>query len=277
MHCNGRAAGAKAERPADHPGAGDPGRTREALGQHLALPPGAGSVLSYYRARRKRHRALRRQLSRPAHGVCTSSRCSCCRWPSRSASLPREPERRAHGWSAEAHLAVRARARLGALDELQRLIAARNRSASSRRRAFSERSSSSSCLASAPNSTVAAIRVGVHLRQLLRRSSCWSVACSTSSRVQLARARARLRASGSSSVLVEELDHPRRVGQVVLALEQAEGPGATREDVHAAVLHALEHLLDRARAADRLQLLVGEPHDPELALAPRRHSSIIAR
>ena len=72
--------------------------------------------------------------------------------------------------------------------------------------------------------------------------------------------------SGSVVVLVEELDDARRVGEVLLALEQPEGAGAAREDVHAAVLHALEDLVDRTGAADRLELVLGHPDDPELAL-----------
>ena len=55
----------------------------------------------------------------------------------------------------------------------------------------------------------------------------------------------------------EKFDGSRRIRELVLALQQAEGPGAAREDVHAAVIHALEHALDLARAAHRLELLIG--------------------
>ncbi len=73
------------------------------------------------------------------------------------------------------------------------------------------------------------------------------------------RARARLRGLlvGLLGLIAEELDDAGRVGEVVLALEQPERARAADEDVQAAVLHALEHLLDLACAADRLELLVG--------------------
>ena len=63
----------------------------------------------------------------------------------------------------------------------------------------------------------------------------------------------------------EELDGAGRVGEVVLTLDQPEGPRAADEDVHAPVLHPLEDLGDLARAADLLELVVGEPEDAELA------------
>ena len=66
--------------------------------------------------------------------------------------------------------------------------------------------------------------------------------------------------------LVEQLDQAGRVGQVVLALEQPERPRPAREDVQPPVVHALEHLVDLARAADRLELLLRQPEDAELAL-----------
>ncbi len=66
--------------------------------------------------------------------------------------------------------------------------------------------------------------------------------------------------------VAEELDRAGRVGEVVLSLDQPEGPCPAREDVDAAVLHPLEHPLDRDGAADRLELVVGEPDDAELAV-----------
>ena len=53
---------------------------------------------------------------------------------------------------------------------------------------------------------------------------------------------------------------------MALALDHAERPRAARQQVHAPVFHLLEHLLDRHRAADVAQPVVGEPDDPELAL-----------
>ena len=66
--------------------------------------------------------------------------------------------------------------------------------------------------------------------------------------------------------VLDELDHAGRVGQVPLALDDPERPRAAGEEVHPAVVHALEHPVDLARAADLPQAVVGEPHDPELAL-----------
>ncbi len=67
--------------------------------------------------------------------------------------------------------------------------------------------------------------------------------------------------------LGDELDNAGRIGKVVLALEQAKYARAAHEDRDAPVVLALEHALDLTGAADRLELVVCEPHDPELALA----------
>src|SRR5207248_6673123 len=83
--------------------------------------------------------------------------------------------------------------------------------------------------------------------------------------VGLVRGLEEVRVDGLVAVL-EELDLARRVGQRVLALEHSERPGPAGEDVHTAVLRALEHLGDLAGAADRPKPVVGEPHDPELRL-----------
>jgi hypothetical protein len=66
--------------------------------------------------------------------------------------------------------------------------------------------------------------------------------------------------------LSEELDHAGRVGQIVLALEQRERLLSTGEDVQAAVGQSLQYLLDLARAARRLEFLIGQPEDAERAL-----------
>ena len=72
---------------------------------------------------------------------------------------------------------------------------------------------------------------------------------------------------GDRGVLVdEELDRPGRVGEVVLARVDAERARPARDEVEAAVGHPLEHLGDLAGAADVAQPVVGDPHDPELAL-----------
>ncbi len=61
---------------------------------------------------------------------------------------------------------------------------------------------------------------------------------------------------GSLLVLGEELDDPRGIGQVVLALEQAKDARAAHQDREATVVLALEHALDLTGAADRLELVV---------------------
>ena len=66
--------------------------------------------------------------------------------------------------------------------------------------------------------------------------------------------------------VLDELDHAGRIGEVALALEHAERPGAADEQVHAAVVHLLDHAIDRAGAPDLAQAVVREPDDPELAL-----------
>jgi hypothetical protein len=53
---------------------------------------------------------------------------------------------------------------------------------------------------------------------------------------------------------------------VLDALDDAEGPRGAAGDVEPAVVHALEHLVDDARAAALLQAVVAQPHDPELGL-----------
>src|SRR5439155_12447969 len=74
--------------------------------------------------------------------------------------------------------------------------------------------------------------------------------------------------------VLQELDLAGRVHEVLLALQQLERVSPAHEDVHAAVLGALEYLGDLRRAADFLQAVVGEPDDPELAVlleAPGDH------
>ena len=47
--------------------------------------------------------------------------------------------------------------------------------------------------------------------------------------------------------------------------DQPEWPPPAHEHVEAPVTHPLEHAVDGTRAADRLELVLGEPHNPELA------------
>ena len=69
-------------------------------------------------------------------------------------------------------------------------------------------------------------------------------------------------------VLVEHpLDGAGRVGERVVPLQQLERSRRARENVEPTVIHALEHSVDLTGAADHLQLVVGEPHDAELALS----------
>jgi hypothetical protein len=65
----------------------------------------------------------------------------------------------------------------------------------------------------------------------------------------------------------EELDGAGGVGEVVVLGDHPQRARAAGEDVQAPVVHALEHLGDLHRAADRPQPVLGGPHDPELALA----------
>ena len=132
--------------------------------KHLSLPPRPGSVFSYYvrdpegtvrfadnssgQPSVLRHLALLRAgsgaegvraagVSCPAQGL--SPRRGESPYPKRTFPLER-----ACAWARST--------------SSMRLMAARKSIVSRRRRAFSERSSRSSCLASAPNSTVAAMR-----------------------------------------------------------------------------------------------------------------------
>ena len=72
------------------------------------------------------------------------------------------------------------------------------------------------------------------------------------------------RGVGLLGLVVEPLDSAGRVGPVVVGLDQPEGARPAREDVHAPVLVALEHLGDLARAADLAQAILRGPDDPEL-------------
>ena len=88
--------------------------------------------------------------------------------------------------------------------------------------------------------------------------------------------------SGSSSIVGQELDLTRGVGQVVLAARAA-GTAACHARGCSCVPSSIRSStsLDLARASDRLELLVGEPHDAELA-PPRsgpasRQCAIITR
>ena len=246
-------------------GAGDPGRPAEArLEPPLAAAAGrVGAEL--LRARRKRERALQPTTPPASRRSCTSWRCSCCRPRSRSA-ICRVTPRSDRVALSEPDLPVRAA-----------------RGPGHARPAPGARSPRAAAApAGAAGRSPSAARAAPAWRP--RRTPPWPPSGRRPARAELVRARAPGRsparpargrargrsraacASSSSSASLEELDHAGRVGEVVLALDQAEGPRAAGEDVQPPVLHALEHLLDLARAADRLELLVGEPHDPELPL-----------
>ena len=66
-----------------------------------------------------------------------------------------------------------------------------------------------------------------------------------------------LRHIGSLVAVLDELDHPRRIGKVSLALKHSERARPTDEDVHAAVLHPLEYLFNSGGAPDVPQTVVG--------------------
>src|SRR4029079_12022135 len=66
--------------------------------------------------------------------------------------------------------------------------------------------------------------------------------------------------------VVEPFDRRRRVGEIVLLLDDAKRPGLGREDVYARVAQRLADGRDLDRAADRPDLSLAGPDDPELAL-----------
>ena len=72
---------------------------------------------------------------------------------------------------------------------------------------------------------------------------------------------------GLLGLVLEELDGRARVGLVGLALDDPKRPRAPRQDVQAPVVHALEDLGDLAGAADVAQRALGGPDDPELRVA----------
>ncbi len=57
-------------------------------------------------------------------------------------------------------------------------------------------------------------------------------------------------------MLGNELDHPSRIGKVILALSRRNTRVPRTRIVKSPVVLAIEHALDLARAADRLQLVV---------------------
>ncbi len=67
-------------------------------------------------------------------------------------------------------------------------------------------------------------------------------------------------------LVAEEIDGAGREREVVLALDQAKGAGSPDDDVEPPVLQALDDPLDLTRTPDLLELLIGEPQDPELAV-----------
>ena len=64
----------------------------------------------------------------------------------------------------------------------------------------------------------------------------------------------------------EQLHRPGGELVLLVALEQPERVRALDEDVHASVVHPLEHLGHAGGAADLLQAVVRQPDDAELAL-----------
>ena len=72
---------------------------------------------------------------------------------------------------------------------------------------------------------------------------------------------------GALRAIGQELDHARGVRQVALTFDHAERAGATRQQVHAAIVGAVQHAFDPAGTADVAQPVVGEPDDPELLVS----------
>ena len=78
--------------------------------------------------------------------------------------------------------------------------------------------------------------------------------------------------------VLDELDDAGGIGEVALALEDAERPRAAREQVHPAVVEPLEHAVDLAGAADLAQAVLRQPDDPELLLVAQAlvHHRLVA-
>ena len=129
------------------------------------------------------------------------------------------------------------------------------------------------CLSAAPGSPARAFGIVWLSDQELKQVGC---ACEVERVLErtsdghmniLARAKTPFRLLGVGILLAvrEELDRARRIRLLVLALDQPERTRAAREDVQPAVVVALQNPLDQACAAHGLELILGQPHDPELA------------
>jgi len=69
-----------------------------------------------------------------------------------------------------------------------------------------------------------------------------------------------------SGIVGEELDDPCRIGEVALALDDANRPRAACQQVDAAIVELLDDPFDATGAADVIQTIVGHPDDAELAV-----------
>ncbi len=263
VHCNAGPLRHLSDRELVHR-QGHAGRTprRRLQRPEPAAAPRVG--LQVLAARRKRHRAASATTPSSSPACCTSCSCSSCRPPRRSATCPnrRRAGVRAKPRAAGPTVAERQPNRTLPLDS------ARIRARSTISRCSS---ASPSSLRQQPQARVLRAQleqlllgldveldgrghaVGVHGLQL-RRLDLAVGRFADQLPVELVRGARRLRVA-LLHVLVHALDHARRIGELVLALEQPERARAAREDVQATVVHSLEHVLDLARATDRLELL----------------------
>src|SRR6516162_2937449 len=166
--------------------------------------------------------------------------------------------------SAEADLAVGARARLRALDQLQALDRGAQQKREEAQAGVLRAQLQQLLLGVGSELDGGGHAVGVQLVKLALRQALVGGLLDQLLVEPMGGARG-LRV-GVLVLLEEELDDPGRVGEIVLTLDQAEGPLTASVDVEPPVAHPLEHLLDVARAPDRLELLIGKPDDAELPL-----------
>src|SRR5919198_2071612 len=259
-HRGRRPASALQQRGAGVPPRGDSGPAHAAAPDRAAArrrPCLAGRPRRGARAPRGRRRAAVRAA--PSGGAAAPGP----RRPARARSRPRGRAAGAAGPLAEAHLAVRAGAVLGSLDEVQPLGGGAEQARDQPQAGVLGAEVEQALLGLEAELDSGRHLVGAHPGELLLVRAPVGGALH-----ELRVGRARLVGRGGVErlgAIGQELDLASGVGQVLVALDEAERARAAGDDVHAAVLGLLEHFGDFACAADRAQALVGEPDDPELA------------
>ena len=260
--CNGGPAPAHHRRPAPR-GARDPARARRRGGPSSALATaGPRSVLQLLGAHRERDGALLRHLAR---GQPKESAGAAFTREVAPGGLRPDAAR-----SAEADLAVRARAGLRALDEVQPLdrgaeqprdaaAGARSRSAGRAGPAWRRGRSRPSPPSRRRSSRRARRRSGRLVGGLLDELGV-GLACASSS----------VPVVGRLVAVVEELDRPRpgRAGRPGARATRNGRVPRVRMFMRPSSMRSSTSVISQ-RAADRPQAVVGEPHDPELRLVAR--------